>query len=142
MTTLPIEKILFNGDPVACVVATDRYLAEDAAEMVFVDYEPLEPVASIESALAEGAPLIDESLPSNLVSHQIFSAGDPKGVAGGIAQALVTTASGLIIAIPTIVSYRYLSRRADKMLEHAEMYGHAFANALITTGQRQSAARQ
>jgi len=79
MTTLPIEKILFNGDPVACVVATDRYLAEDAAEMVFVDYEPLEPVASIESALAEGAPLIDESLPSNLVSHQIFSAGDPKG---------------------------------------------------------------
>ena len=75
-------------------------------------------------------------------SIAVAGAGDPKVVAGGISQALVTTASGLIIAIPTIVSYRYLSRRADKMLEHAEMYGHAFANALITTGQRQSAPRQ
>ena len=64
-------------------------------------------------------------------------AGDPKVVAGGISQALVTTASGLIVAIPTIVLYRYLARKADNLFEDAEMYGHAFANALITTGQRQ-----
>ena len=64
-------------------------------------------------------------------------AGDPKVVAGGISQALVTTASGLIVAIPTIVLYRYLARKADHLLEDAEMYGHAFANALISTGQRQ-----
>ena len=73
-------------------------------------------------------------------SIAVAGAGDPRVVAGGISQALVTTASGLIIAIPTIVSYRYLARRADKMLEHVEMYGHAFSNALITTGQRQEAA--
>ena len=64
-------------------------------------------------------------------------AGDPKVVAGGISQALVTTASGLIVAIPTIVLYRYLARKADNLLEDTEMYGHAFANALISTGQRQ-----
>ena len=77
MTTLPTDKVRFTGDPVACIVATDRYLAEDAAELVIIEYDELEPVADMERALAPGAPLIDESLPSNLISHQTFSAGDP-----------------------------------------------------------------
>ncbi len=76
--TLPTRKVRFQGDPVACVVATDRYLAEDAAEAVVVDYAPLPVVASAQAALAEGAPRVDESLPSNLVSHQTFSRGDPE----------------------------------------------------------------
>ena len=38
-TTLPIDKVRFQGDPVVCVVATDRYLAEDAAELIEIDYE-------------------------------------------------------------------------------------------------------
>ncbi|MBS0126502.1 xanthine dehydrogenase family protein molybdopterin-binding subunit [Thetidibacter halocola] len=76
MTALPIDKVRFQGDPVACVVATDRYVAEDAAELVVVDFEPLDAVASFEKALEPGAPLVDDSLPSNLVSHQTFAAGD------------------------------------------------------------------
>jgi carbon-monoxide dehydrogenase large subunit len=76
-TTLPIDKVRFIGDPVACIVATDRYRAEDAAELVAVDYEELPPVTNFEQALAPGAPLVDEALESNLVSHQSFSAGDP-----------------------------------------------------------------
>jgi len=76
MTTLPLDKVRFHGDPVACVVATDRYVAEDAAELVYVDYDVLDAVTSYEAALAEGAPLVDETLPSNLVSHQKFEAGD------------------------------------------------------------------
>ncbi len=76
MTTLPVDKVRFHGDPVACVVATDRYLAEDAAELVYVDYDVLEAVTSYEAALVDGAPLVDETLPSNLVSHQKFEAGD------------------------------------------------------------------
>ena len=40
-TRLPIDRVRFQGDPVACVVATDRYVAEDAAEQVVVDYEVL-----------------------------------------------------------------------------------------------------
>ena len=62
--------------------------------------------------------------------------GDPKVVADGISQALVTTASGLIVAIPTIVAYRYLTRRAEGALEQMEVFGHAFANSLISNGQR------
>jgi carbon-monoxide dehydrogenase large subunit len=76
MTTLPVDKVRFHGDPVACVIAESRYLAEDAAERVEVDYEPLPAVADLAQALAEGAPKVDESLPSNLVSVQKFSTGD------------------------------------------------------------------
>ncbi len=77
MTTLPIDKVRFHGDLVACVVATDRYLAEDAAELVQVDYEPLPVVTTMQAALAPDAPLVDDALPDNLVSHQHFTAGDP-----------------------------------------------------------------
>lgn len=79
MTTLPLDKVRFVGDPVACVVADDRYRAEDAAELVVVDYEPLPPIADTATALAAGAVRVDEALPGNLVSQQHFSAGDVKG---------------------------------------------------------------
>lgn len=77
MTTLPIDKVRFQGDLVACVVATDRYLAEDAAEAIEVDYEVLQPVTSTDEALAPGAPIVDDRLADNLLAHQTFSKGDP-----------------------------------------------------------------
>ncbi|SHN43330.1 xanthine dehydrogenase family protein molybdopterin-binding subunit [Cryptosporangium aurantiacum] len=43
-------EVRFVGDPVALVVAVDRYVAEDAAEHVFVDYDPLEPLVDYEAA--------------------------------------------------------------------------------------------
>jgi aerobic carbon-monoxide dehydrogenase large subunit len=76
MDSLPVERVRFHGDPVACVVAADRYLAEDAAEQVLVEYEPLEAVTDLARALEPGAPRVDETLPSNLVSHQRQSFGD------------------------------------------------------------------
>ena len=76
MSTLPVDKVRFHGDPVACVVAANRYLAEDAAERVEVEYEPLPAIADMWQALAPDAQRVDESLPSNLVSQQSFSAGD------------------------------------------------------------------
>jgi carbon-monoxide dehydrogenase large subunit len=76
--TLPTAKVRFHGDLVACVVATDRVTADDAAELVRVDYEPLSPITGISAALAPDAPLVDEALPDNLVSHQSFSHGDPE----------------------------------------------------------------
>ena len=77
MTTLPVDRVRFQGDPVACVVATDRYLAEDAAEQVVVDYEPLDAVTDMWRALLPDAPKVDETLPSNLLSHQTYVHGDP-----------------------------------------------------------------
>ncbi len=77
MTTLPVDRVRFYGDPVACVVAEDRYAAEDAAEVVSVEYVALDCVTDTDAALADGAPLVDETLPSNLVSQQSFSSGNP-----------------------------------------------------------------
>ena len=68
-------------------------------------------------------------------------AADPSAVASGISEALITTATGLIIAIPTIVFHRYLSSRAEKVFKSVELYCHAFANTLLVrfhSSQQQS----
>lgn len=61
------DRVRFVGSPVAVVVADNRYLAADAAELVFVDYEPMEVVASIDAALAPGAPRLYPEWPDNKI---------------------------------------------------------------------------
>jgi 2-furoyl-CoA dehydrogenase large subunit len=73
---MAVEKTRFVGEPVAAVVASTRYAAEDALEHIEVEYEPLEPVISIEDASKEGAPLLHESLETNLAWHRNFLYGD------------------------------------------------------------------
>jgi aerobic carbon-monoxide dehydrogenase large subunit len=75
--TLPIDKVRFVGDPVACIVAESRYVAEDAAEMIEVDYEPLPAVTNVHTARDDGQPLVDESVPRNQICYQAYSNGDP-----------------------------------------------------------------
>ena len=67
----------------------------------------------------------------------VAGTGDPKVVASGISQALVTTATGLAIASPTIVAYRSLARRAEHHRSRLEVYGLAFVNTLLVVGQEQ-----
>jgi carbon-monoxide dehydrogenase large subunit len=76
MDTLPTVKVRFQGDPVACVIATDRYVAEDAAEQVLVDYAVLPAVSTMWQALEADSPRVDDSLDSNLLSHQHADHGD------------------------------------------------------------------
>jgi len=57
--------------------------------------------------------------------------GDPRVVAGGISQALITTATGLFIAIPAILFYRYLGHKADASRANVEIYAISFSNTLI-----------
>ncbi|MGH3006720.1 MAG: xanthine dehydrogenase family protein molybdopterin-binding subunit, partial [Gaiellaceae bacterium] len=59
------DKVRHQGDAVAVVVAESRALAKDAAELVDVDYEPLDAVIDPEAALAEGAPLVHEEFGTN-----------------------------------------------------------------------------
>lgn len=70
-----IDKVRYVGEPVAIVVARDRYIAEDALELIDVVYEPLEAVVSIENALA-GGPALHENVGSNVVHDRTFSYGD------------------------------------------------------------------
>ena len=74
-----IDKVRFVGEPVAVVVARDRYLAEDAAEMVAVDYEPLPAVVDPERALEPDAPILHEKVGTNLAGHRRLVYGDPDG---------------------------------------------------------------
>ncbi len=79
VTYFPIamDKVRYVGEPVAVVAAVDRYQAEDAAELIEVDYQPLPAVADPRAALADGAPLLHEAVGSNLVHQRTFRYGAP-----------------------------------------------------------------
>ncbi len=59
------DKVRFVGEAIAVVVAVDRYVAEDAAELIGVEYEPLPPVPTVDAAMAPGAPLIHDGWDDN-----------------------------------------------------------------------------
>jgi carbon-monoxide dehydrogenase large subunit len=59
------DRVRYVGTPVAAVVADNRYLAEDAAELIQVEYRDLPAVSSIRAALAEGAPRLFDDWPDN-----------------------------------------------------------------------------
>jgi CO/xanthine dehydrogenase Mo-binding subunit len=81
---LAVAEARYAGEWVAAVVASSRAVAEDAAELVNVDYEPLDAVLDPETALGDGAPLVHTALGSNVLAHREFSWGD---VAGDFARA-------------------------------------------------------
>ena len=83
MPVLAHDKVRYVGEPVAMVVAADAYLAEDAAEAVFVDYEPLTPVMSVDDALTDGAPLVHEQWTSNLYVPRAYQSPDYDETAAG-----------------------------------------------------------
>jgi aerobic carbon-monoxide dehydrogenase large subunit len=62
---LAVDKVRFAGDAIAVVVADSREAAEDAIELVEVDYEPLPAVADVEAALEDGAPLVHDEFGTN-----------------------------------------------------------------------------
>ena len=68
-----VDVARYAGEPVCVVVARDRYIAEDAAERVLVDYEPLPVAASVEAAMAGDAPLLHPALGSNVAGDRSFS---------------------------------------------------------------------
>ena len=79
-------RVLHVGDPVVLIVATTRYLAEDARDRVEVELEPLPVVASAAAALDPASPAIFEELGSNVVSSATHEHGD---VAAAFAQAVL-----------------------------------------------------
>src|SRR3979409_2051428 len=74
---LATDKVRFQGQEVACVIATDPYVARDAAGLIEVDYEVLKAVVTPQQALEPGAPLIrdeKEGQTNNHIYH--WEAGD------------------------------------------------------------------
>ncbi|HEY4384893.1 MAG TPA: xanthine dehydrogenase family protein molybdopterin-binding subunit [Ktedonobacteraceae bacterium] len=63
---LASEKVRFFGDPVAVVIADDRYTARDALDLIDIDYEPLPAAIDIEKAMLPDAPLLYEQFGTNI----------------------------------------------------------------------------
>ena len=75
---LAADKAHYVGEPVAMVVAEDRYRAEDAVEAVTVDYQELPPLVDPEAALAPDAERVHDGADDNVVFHFRIAKGDPE----------------------------------------------------------------
>ncbi len=70
------DRVRYVGEPVAVVIAEDRYRAEDAAELVEVAYEPLPVVVNTDAARTPGAPKLHDTVPDNVVARWTHEKGD------------------------------------------------------------------
>ncbi|PKB78777.1 MAG: oxidoreductase [SAR202 cluster bacterium Io17-Chloro-G9] len=89
------DKVLYKGHPVAAAAAVNPHVAQQAVDLIAVEYEELPPVITVREAMAEGASLLHDDLyttslgetaqaPSNIAAHTRYEKGDPEQ---GFAQA-------------------------------------------------------
>jgi len=89
---LATDKVRFQGQEVACVIADDPYIAKDACEAIVVDYEPLPVIVNPRQATAAGAPVIrddKETQPDNVIYD--WEVGDRGGTDRAFEQADVVS---------------------------------------------------
>jgi carbon-monoxide dehydrogenase large subunit len=84
------DKVRFVGEPMAAIVADDRYRAEDALETLIVDYEPLDAVSTIEQAISDESPHLHEQS-GNVIFHETFETGDVDEAFAGAAVVVERT---------------------------------------------------
>ena len=73
---LAVGRVKFNGEPVAAIVAEDKYVAEDAADLIIVEYRELPVVTDPEYALTDEAPVIHDDMDSNEIFGMTLTGGE------------------------------------------------------------------
>ena len=144
----PIEGIVFNartqvplakgkvrhvGEPVVMVVAESRYIAEDALDDIFVDYEPLPAVVDIEKALEPDAPLVHEDVGSNVAAHVVQRKGDyeaAKAKADVVIKRRIFYDHGLAAAMEN----RGIVAQWDKKMQQLTVWDTTQAPVVIRSG--------
>ena len=118
---LEIDKVAFTGAGVAAVVAETREAAEDALELIEVDWHPLDTVVDAEQATAAGAPQIHDSAPGNVVMD--WECGDAAATDRALAEAEVVVRQRLVNQrlIPTPMEPRGVGRRLRP--GHGQLHG-------------------
>src|SRR5919106_847456 len=129
------DRVRYVGDPVALVVAETRAQAEDAAELIAIDYEPLASVTA--TANAVGGPAVWEQCPDNV--SNVFESGDRAAAAAALAAAPRVVRRRYVI---TRVHAQYMAPRGargsyapaeDRYTLYADVqYPHRVRNALAT----------
>jgi len=80
------DDVFYVGQAVAMIVAVNRYVAEDAALLVDVDYDPLPVEVDIEKAVLDGAPLVHATHPNNIAADLVQISGDPEAAMANAAH--------------------------------------------------------
>ncbi len=91
---LEIDRVTFTGAGVAAVVAESVYAAEDALELIDVDWEPLEVIVDAEQAAADGALQLHENAPGNIVMD--WSCGEAEATDAALGEAEVVVKERLV----------------------------------------------
>ncbi len=120
------DTVRYVGDGVAIVVASDRYLAQDAADLVRVDYDVLPAVVNPEDATKEGAPLVHDDVPNNISFRWVATSGDD-GVNAAFDEA---NANGVVVSerivqqrlLPTAMEPRSAVAQWDQFSEELTVY--------------------
>ncbi len=120
------DMVRYVGDGVAIVLASDRYLAQDAADLVHVTYDVLPAVVNPEDATKDGAPLVHDDVPSNISFRWIATSGD-EGVDNAFAEA---KANGIVVSerivqqrlLPTAMEPRSAVAQWDQFSEELTVY--------------------
>ena len=135
---LPTDRVRFAGEPVALIVADTRYIAEDAAALVDVEWQPLPAVVDENDALEAGAPVLHDDILDNNFGHLEFSKGD---VDGAFARAdhvftkrfySARSMAGPLECRGTIASYDTLTGEAEVWSACQGPYGLRAFLALVT----------
>src|SRR5579883_473480 len=120
------DTVRYVGDGVAIVIATNRYLAQDAADLVQVSYDVLPAVVNPEDATKDGAPLVHDDVPNNIAFRWVASSGD-EGVDNAFNEA---AASGVVVQerivqqrlLPTAMEPRSAVAQWDQFAEELTVY--------------------
>ena len=88
---IAVDRVRYVGEPVAVVVATDRYVAEDAFDLIEVSYRLRPAVVDPLAALVPDAPVLHEAVGSNLISDRRFCYGDPDAAFSAAARRIAVS---------------------------------------------------
>jgi len=78
MWAVAMDKVRYVGEPIAVVIAENRYLAEDALDGIKVEFEALPAVSSIDGAISDESAILHEAVGTNVLHEREFTYGDPK----------------------------------------------------------------
>jgi 2-furoyl-CoA dehydrogenase large subunit len=108
--SLAVERVRYVGEPVVLVVAESRYIAEDAAELVVIDYEPLAAVIDPLEACKSGAPPLHAEAKTNEVSVREFRYGDTAAAFARADRRIVMTTEFPRLSFTPIECYVVVAR--------------------------------
>ncbi len=83
---IAVDRVRYAGEPVAVVVASDRYKAEDALDLIDVRYAIRQAVVDPLAAIAPDASILHDGFPGNVASDRRFCYGDPESAFAGAAR--------------------------------------------------------